>query len=737
MLGKSAFVTRLLCGVAFASVVSLAHEVLPLNPEEKILIDADTLKYDQHQKTILARGHVTLAQGAKVLEAEDIEYSKLTNMLTAKGPILLLEEHGHVIAGDSALLERRLTEGYVSRPRMLLPDDARLVAVRGERFKGAKTVLTQVMYSPCSLCTQDPRKPPLWSLRANRVEQKGEKHHIEYYDTKLYLYNTPILYTPYLRHPDPSIRRLSGFLTPVTSFSSRYGVYVSTPYYWDIAPSQDMTITPHFMTRYGPLLGTNYRRHMGKGIVTVDSSGGNVKRISGTNDRPIDHGIEPRWHVDAKARFDATNHWRWGADWQRTSDETYLKNFRFFKLETKSSLNSRVFTEGFYDRHYALLSTYWFQGLGNQYDVNETPKALPEVDLAFSGQPKESGGGHWFWNFNSLSLYRFSRTKVQRAITVLGWKREMVSPLGDIYTLTTSMRGDLYNVRNFDLRDPSYVPLPGTQVPVGQGKINQLVGRSLPQVALDWRYPWYKPFGHEQVVTVQPIVGLVGAPDVKFKRQIPNEDSRLFDFDDGNLYSLNRFSGYDLLDSGSRLNYGAQGDWQHVNGGQAVVFLGQSYTMSKQEMELGEVGFAHRHSDYVGRIDLSPHPIVDLKYKFRLDRSDMKIRRSDLGLSTGTEVFRVKADYFYFQDTIGTGDLKNREQIQLELVGQVTEEWSAKTHLIRDLGLDKPLEHRVMAEYKNECLTVTTGFFHTFYQDAEVKSDKGLFLKVTLKNLGM
>jgi LPS-assembly protein len=243
--------------------------------------------------------------------------------------------------------------------------------------------------------------------------------------------------------------------------------------------------------------------------------------------------------------------------------------------------------------------------------------------------------------------------------------------------------------------------------------------------------------GHNQVVTLQPIVGVVGAPDVKFKRQIPNEDSRLFDFDDSNLYSLNRFSGYDLLDGGSRVNYGGQADWQHVNGGQAVVFLGQSYTMSKQEMELGEVGFAHRHSDYVGRVDLSPHPILDLKYKFRLDRSDMRVRRSDLGLSTGTDVFRVKADYFYFQDAIGTGDTKNREQVQLELSGRVTEQWAAKTHVIHDLGLDKTLEHRVTAEYKNECVTVTTGFFHTFYQEAEVKADKGIFLKVSLKNLGM
>ena len=732
-----AFRTCLLWGVFFAAGVCVAHEVLPLNPHEKILIDADSLHYDQQQKTILGAGHVSISQGPKLIEADEIGFNKSTDILTAKGNLLLLEESGSVIAADEAVLERRLTEGRVTRPRMLLSDDARLVALKADRFAGSKTVLTQVMYSPCALCEKDPSKPPLWSLRAKRVEQNGEKQHIEYRDVKLYVYNTPVLYTPYLRHPDPSVRRLSGFLTPSTSFSNRYGMYVATPYYWNISPSQDMTLTPHIMTRYGPLLGANYRNHLGKGLITVDASGGKVKRISGTSDLPIDHGIEPRWHVDAAARFDATNHWRWGVDLQRTSDETYLKNFRFFRLETKSSLNSRVFTEGFYNRHYALLSTEWFQGLGNQYDVNETPKALPGIDLAFSGQPKETLGGHWFWNVNSLSLYRFSRTKVQRAITVLGWKREAISPLGDIYTLTTSMRGDLYNVRNFDPNDPTYRAPPGAMVPPGRGKINQLVGRSLPQVAVDWRYPWYKPLGHDQVVTLQPIVGVVGAPDVKFKKQIPNEDSRLFDFDDSNLYSLNRFSGYDLLDSGSRLNYGAQADWQHVNGGQAVVFVGQSYTMGKQEIELGNAGFAHRHSDYVGRLDLSPHSLLDLKYKFRLDRSDMKVRRSDLGLSVGSDVFRVKTDYFYFQDTIGTGDINNREQVRLELSGRITEHWAAKAAVIRDLGLGKTLEHRAAAEYKNECVTVSPECFHTFYQDAEVKADKGCSLRVSLKNLGM
>ena len=213
----------------------------------------------------------------------------------------------------------------------------------------------------------------------------------------------------------------------------------------------------------------------------------------------------------------------------------------------------------------------------------------------------------------------------------------------------------------------------------------------------------------------------------------------MFDFDDSNLFSLNRFSGYDVLDSGSRVNYGGQADWQHVNGGQGLVFLGQSYTFQKQEYQLVETGFSHKHSDYVGRIDLSPHPILDLRYKFRVDRSDWKVRRSDLGLSAGTDLFRLKTDYFYFQDTTGTGDMINREQMQLEASSQVTQEWLLKARTIRDLSFhhNKTLEFAVNAQYKNECVTVTIGGFRTFYQDAEIKADEGILLKVSLKNLGM
>ena len=732
-----------LIGIAALWQEGQAKPLLEVSSLENIMIEADSIMVDRDAESLTALGHVSIAQGMQFIQADQINYHKKTGEVVAIGNVYMLDTNGHTLKAEKIALKNDLKEGFIQKVGLLLSDNSRLIAQYGERLPLENTQLSDVSYTPCNICEINPQNPPLWSISAKHVSQNGIQQYITYKHAVLKLRNMPIFYTPYLRHPDPSIKRQSGFLTPTSSLSKNHGFYISTPYFWNVSPHQDMTLTPHVMTRRGALLGVEYRRHFGNGDILFNNSLGNIKKVADSSSLHKQHTHALRWHIDGKTRFEATQNWRWGIDIQRSSDSTYLKNFRFFNLENKNSLNSKMYAEGFYSRNYAHISTSWFQGLSDQYHKDYIPFVLPEMDINFSGVPKALFNGHWFWDTNTLALHRRKGSQTQRLISRLGWQQQTISPLGDVYTLTLSLRGDLYHIQRFNPNDPNYIPstaaTPTHSAQTPSSLVNNsFIGRALPQACIDWRYPWYQTFKKHNTITIQPILGFIGAPLAGSKPHIPNEDSRLFDLDDSNLYSQNRFSGYDLLDSGSRFNYGGEIAWQNFNGGNGQVFLGQSYTFKPQAVLPDHTGLKQNYSDYVGRMDLSPSPILDFKYKFRMNKETLRLMRSDMGTSVGPKMFKLNADYFYFVKNIGTGDLNDREQIRLEIQALPFDKWSFKVHTIRDLtGSGKSLEHAANVEYKNECITLSCGLYNSFYYDHEVKADKGLIFRISLKNLGL
>src|SRR5258708_40124075 len=82
----------------------------------------------------------------------------------------------------------------------------------------------------------------------------------------------PIFWTPYLSHPDPSVKRRSGFLAPSFGSSPSLGFHTGIPYYWVISPDKDATFTPVITSAGGEFLGGQYRQRFGNGFVHADAS---------------------------------------------------------------------------------------------------------------------------------------------------------------------------------------------------------------------------------------------------------------------------------------------------------------------------------------------------------------------------------------------------------------------------------------------------------------------------------
>jgi LPS-assembly protein len=180
-----------------------------------MLMNADDLRYDESTGVVTARGNIELSQGERVLIADLVSYNRTTDTVTAIGNVSLMEPNGEVLFSNYAVLQNELKTGVIENLRVLLSDGSRVAANHAERTAGGRKIMEQGVFSPCSLCRKDPTRAPLWQIKANKIIHHETRNDIEYRGAVLEMFGVPVLYTPYLVHPDPTVDRRSGLLAPL------------------------------------------------------------------------------------------------------------------------------------------------------------------------------------------------------------------------------------------------------------------------------------------------------------------------------------------------------------------------------------------------------------------------------------------------------------------------------------------------------------------------------------------
>jgi len=709
--------------VAMLAAVPLKAAELP-RADKPVLLSADQITYDEELQVVVASGHVEISQDDRVLLADNVTYNQRTGTVSASGNVSLLEPGGDVLFADYVELTDDLREGVITNIRLLLSDRSKMAAVSARRSGGNRTELNRVVYSPCELCKEDPTRAPLWQLKAVRVVHDQVAHRIEYRDAWMEIYGIPVMYTPYFSHPDPTVKRQSGFLSPTFGASDDLGFTVRIPYFWAISPDKDLTIEPMITTEQRAVLIGQYRQRMRDGLIELGGSGTVADRQQFSNGKSVERENEFRGHIDSRARFDINDYWRWGIDANRVTDKTYL---RFYDFGNDRTLTSRLFAEGFHARNYAMVRAMAFQGLRSSDDNDETPFVAPQFAYNFVGEPGRYGGYYTF-DADLMALNRIEGRDSERFSLRTAWNLPYVSPAGDIYLLTASLRGDAYWVNKVapDLNDPT---------PSGSTE-EGFAGRVFPQLSFNWRYPFARHLdGVHQVI--EPTLGLVASPPDLNPGKIPNEDSLDVEFDETNLFSPSRFPGLDRADSGVRADYGLKYSILGEGGGATSFFLGQSYRFtSDNEFDKG-TGLHDQLSDIVGRVQISPNKYLDLLYRVRFDADDAALRRNELNLQAGPRALRLDVTYAYLDEKSGpTFEFGTRHEIRGAISSQITDSWDATIAARNDIEENRWLSYGLGLRYRDECIELMTSVERKTFRDEEVDPDTTFLLSVTFKNLG-
>jgi LPS-assembly protein len=725
-----------------------------------ILFRADEVEYDDQLALTIARGHVEISQNGQVLLADTVSYNQRTDTVTASGNVSLSQPTGEIVFADFIELRDSMNEGFVKNVRMLLADRSRLAANTARRTNGNRTELKRGVYSPCDLCREDPSAPPAWQLKAREIDHDKDLQLVEFRDAVMEIDGWPVFYTPYLSTPDPSVKRASGFLAPSAGSSNTLGAHVTIPYYLVLGPDKDLTLAPRFYTKVGPLAEAEYRERFGNG--TLDAIGSLNHSNVGSGNSSSSQGEQWRGHINEHSVFDLDETYRTGLDIQRVSDQTYLLRFGFGN-PLLNAMISRAYVEGFEQRASTDINAYIFQPLLPGIGDSTQPIVLPVVNRNWQSPP-DALGGRWNVNANILDIVREVGTQTRRLSLGSEWDLSFRDPLGGQYNFSAGIRGDGYSIA--DLSNKSNPELPSAFFPVnGQPALvptaaNFTTGRTFPQLGLVWSYPLVHR-GAEITELIEPIVGGFAAPSSGNRRNIPDEDSLSFSLYDTDLFRRDRLAGYDVLDTGQRVDYGTKFGIYDKTGGSYRLLIGQSYRAQRNPFLPVGSGAENRLSDVVGRLVLSPNSYLDLIYRFRFRATPLADRNQQVTVSAGPQSLRVAANFVYLPAQVQGEAVTNpvtgqnvlygkREQLSFDVTAKLTRYWSVRaaetvslinsTTLVNNVQTPQAssasLYGSLSAIYQDECMAFIGAVTQSGIRSGDVVPGYSVLFSLVFKNLG-
>ena len=170
----------------------------------------------------------------------------------------------------------------------------------------------------------------------------------------------------------------------------------------------------------------------------------------------------------------------------------------------------------------------------------------------------------------------------------------------------------------------------------------------------------------------------------------------------------------------------------------AEVFLGQSYRFSGDQNFAAETGAQTNFSDFVGRTILQPIPELQLSYRFRFDSTSLQARSSSVTTRFGVPEFNVQVNYLFREDSrLVEDEIEDREELQIAVQSQLTDQLRVRLSNLRDLEDDQNLRTRLDLTYEDECVVIRLIGERTEFEDREIEPDNSVRVQFKLKFAGL
>jgi len=557
-------------------------------------------------------------------------------------------------------------------------------------------------------CKKRRDKCPPWKLAAKKIIHDKEKQKISYENAKLYLYGYPVFYTPMFFHPDPTVKRQSGFLTPSITNSTLLGNGINLPYYFALAEHKDATLNPKIYVDENPVIQTEYRHITKNSYSVLDASfnQGYKKTSNKKTDGSRNH-IFARSDIDLDLEiFDES---KLSINFQKTSNDTYLKvhdinskimgsntimnssmAVNFLKNDSSMDINMDVYEDlSKTDERYEFVApNYNYQ---NKLSISEELGTL---------------------NFQSRGYYKNYETnkKQTKLVNDFNWNsNDYISNSGIITKFEGTFKNANYRAENTSGHKNN------------QNNI-ELVGA----VSLISSLPLEKQ-SENYKKTLTPKLMLRTAPG--HMRNMSGDSLKL---GISNLYSLNKLTAIDVIESGTSLvlgadyNYKDKNDFEKFNLSVGQVFSYDDNADMPKQSTLNE-----KTSELVGNINYYLNNFSKVGYKFSLENNYSTLNYNEI-----SGIFKINKLVTNFEYLEENNHIGNNHYINAGLVLELNKSNSLKFKTRENFTTEATEFYNLSYQYENDCLKAAVEYNKSFYSDGDLEPDENLMFTLTIIPFG-
>lgn len=660
---------------------------------------------------LVAEGNVEVVFQGRRLSARKITFDAKADRLAIDGPITMTDPDGTVILADQADLAADLTEGILTSARLVFDQQLQLASSEIMRIGNRYTRLGQTVASSCKICAGS--ATPLWEIRARRVVHDSQARQIYFDNAQIRFGGVPVMILPRLRIPDPDLDRAAGFLIPELTSSSGLGTGLKLPYFIPIGRSKDLTVTPFLGSKGSRSVELRYRQAFRTGNID----------ISGALSRDRIRAGETRGYLKATGYFALPRGFQLSFSGQTVSDRGYLRDYG---LPGGDRLDSRIAVTRTRKDEYISARLIHFYSI-REGDVNALlPSMVGDVEWVRRFTPGLIGGTASV-AFEAYAHHRASDRKTDsdgdgigdgrdlaRGTVRANWRRDALFGPGLMATALFDLNADLYDVR---------------QDTVYEGTTARLSGSA----GVEFRWPLTRTTAAGSTQVIEPVVQLLWAEGNN--DDIPNEDSVLAEFDEGNLFALDRLPGADAFEDGPRATVGLSFTHFAQAGWNASFAIGRVYRAEESGVFSLASGLSGTQSDWLATISLNAAPGLWVTNRLVFD-DGFDVTKGEFRLAVERQRIGLASSYLWVVADPSEDRTVAVSELELEGRYQLNPSWAARANARYDFTADRAATAGLKMEWRNECLKVDLSLSRQFTSSTSVRPTTDVGLTVELLGFG-
>ena len=690
---------------------------------ENFKVESENIIYDNNKKIVSSNNQTRIIdKDGNIISVTMFNYILEKNMFVSSGEIKITDKKNNEYYFTEIYIDEKKRKIVGSDIKAFLNDGSFKYDPRNEpRFfansaiiSKDETIFNKAVFTACKNREDD--KCPPWMIRAKEIKHNAARKTIFYDSAVLKIYDFPIFYFPKFFHPDPTVKRQSGFLMPRFTDNSSVGFSTSIPYYWAISDDKDMTITPKIYTGENILVKNEYRQAFQNSFLIVDTSytegyeKTTTKKTSGS-----------RNHIFGNFRHNFLEEDNIYSDieinLQHVSNDTYLKvhdiDTELVSSDQDILTNEVKFQYQDNEEYFGLMATA-YEDL-NKIDNSKYEYVLPNLVYERNLISNDKVGIIDLYTNAIAKNFKVNQT-TKFLVNNIGWKSKS---FGNASGLQSNFEG-LLKVVTYEAENADNYKTDGFQA------------ETFGAISYNTSLPMFKNIEDKNKINLlTPKFSVRYAPG--HMRNISDEDLRL---NYSNLFEINKNSQLDVIDSGTSAAMGLEFsnlDFSNNKTGEEnySLFIGQVYNLESNFDMPSQSSLDQRVSDLVGKASIKFNENFSLKNEFALDHNFNDINYNDLKASFLLGNAKFNLGYLEENNHVG-----NSSYLKSDLKLEINKYNNLSFDLKKNLETDSTEFYNFAYNYVNDCLRAGLVYRREFYTDRDVESSDTLMFNISLFPFG-